>query len=258
MGDLIVLGLPGEDVLADCAASASTGAQARQRPPDTGRNRTAGTHLSQGNAELSINGICPVTNGMVTRMSAASFARTCEAKLGRRAKVVGRLARGGIGIKFIAPQWRRCEMCKGRQDNWPPELEIININVEATMATKAETEALAKLKLECAKMEEERDKALARVAGLEASLKERDKQIDASIAHADLQQTRAMEAEEQLAEAKIRIAKLETELATAKTAVPPEISLPHMSVNMYHDALAEFGLRVLQGGVAVVFRGTQP
>lgn len=57
-----------------------------------------------------------------------------------------------------------------------------------------------------------------------------------------------------------RIAELEAELAAAKAAVEDRIErtpveLVDMSAAIYRDALADFAIRVLSGGVAVSFRG---
>ncbi len=85
---------------------------------------------------------CPVTGAAATRMTRAGFARTCAAK---------RHERQGCDRVFT-----RCETCKGRPENWPPELTIIEM--EATMTAKKptkpnETELLAKLQMEAAKKE---------------------------------------------------------------------------------------------------------
>lgn len=57
-----------------------------------------------------------------------------------------------------------------------------------------------------------------------------------------------------------RIEELEAELAAAKAAVEDRIErtpvdLVDMSAVIYRDALADFAIRVLSGGVAVSFRG---
>lgn len=98
-----------------------------------------------------MNDRCPVTGAAATRMTRAGFARTCAAK---------RRERQGCDWVFT-----RCETCKGRPENWPPELEIIEM--EATMTAKKptkskETELLAKLQLEVA----EKEKLIERLAAM--------------------------------------------------------------------------------------------
>lgn len=102
-----------------------------------------------------MNDRCPVTGAAATRMTREGFIGVCKGK--RRGMRPG--------------DWRltRCKTCKGRPENWPPELTIIT--VEATMTAKKptkpanatpENELLAKLQLDLRSREE----TLERLAGM--------------------------------------------------------------------------------------------
>lgn len=102
-----------------------------------------------------MNDRCPVTGAAATRMTREGFIGVCKGK--RRELRPG--------------DWRfkRCATCKGRPENWPPELTIIT--VEATMTAKKptkpanatpENELLAKLQLDLRSREE----TLERLAGM--------------------------------------------------------------------------------------------
>lgn len=118
-----------------------------------------------------MNDLCPVTSGAATRMTRESFARTCAGK---------RRERQGCDWVFT-----RCETCKGRPENWPPELEIIEM--EATMTAKKptrskETELLAKLQLEVAEKEKRIEilekEAEGRIAALEGEAEKLERRCD--------------------------------------------------------------------------------
>lgn len=133
------------------------------RTPDEPPKRGVGRSLSEDGIPPAarrwggetMNDRCPVTGARATRMTRAGFARTCAAK---------RRERQGCDWVFT-----RCETCKGRPENWPPELTIITM--EATMTAKKatkttttapDTELLAKLQLDLRSREE----TLERLAGM--------------------------------------------------------------------------------------------
>lgn len=169
-----------------------------------------------------MNWPCPVTGGLPTRMSYDGFVAACRARRGRAG----------------CDEW-----CGGMP---PPEMEILDTEWMMGKSVKDQiAEALAPVKAEL----EDRE---ARVAVLEDTL---------------------AGTEEALAGAKARIAELEadrvkmmdliqsqqTELtalraAEAEPAGITGVDVLDMSANLYRDALADFAIRVLSGGVAVSFR----
>lgn len=164
---------------------------------------------------------CHVTCGRPTRMSAEAFARMCAAR---------RDDGGG-----------RCAECGGRRKSWPDELTTIEGGKAMASKTIKEqiAEALAPVKAEL----EDRE---ARVAVLEDTL---------------------AGTEEALAGAKARIAELEAELSEARGIIAHqagEVSASRremdvdLSASIYRDALADFAIRVLSGGVAVSFHEARP
>lgn len=71
---------------------------------------------------------CPVTGGAPTRMSGAAFARLCAERRGTRRRKLNSVA--------VVTGSKACEKCEGRPENWPPELEIIDIKTEDMMGKK--------------------------------------------------------------------------------------------------------------------------
>ena len=68
---------------------------------------------------------------------------------------------------------------------------------------------------------------------------------------------------DELDQAKVRVAKLEAELDAAKAAVDGLVSHTQIGcldtgAGIYRDALADFAVRVLSGGVAVSFHEARP
>lgn len=92
------------------------------------------------------------------------------------------------------------------------------------------------------------------LAPMQAELEDREARV------AELDYTLAG-TKEALAGAKARIAELEAELAAFRAAEAEPaagitgVDVLDMSANLYRDALADFAIRVLSGGVAVSFRG---
>lgn len=126
----------------------------------------------------------------------------------------------------------RCATCGGRPERWPDELTTIEGGEEMGKTIKEQiAEALAPVQAE---LEEKR----ARIFELEA---------EAERMEADRSKLMDLIQEQSAELAAFRSAEHEPAGITG-------VEVLDMSANLYRDALADFAIRVLSGGVAVSFR----
>lgn len=187
---------------------------------------------------------CPVTGGLPTRMSYDGFVAACRARRGR------------AGCE---------EWCGGM----PQELEIIKGGLEMGKTTTIKeqiAQALAPLKAELedrearvAVLEDQHVRDQERIAELEAELATwQEANKEGSAEFLALNESLRAEAErlrEELAEARRIIAQQAGEVSAARREIGEGIDL---SAAIYRDALADFAIRVLSGGVAVSFHEARP
>lgn len=175
---------------------------------------------------------CPVTCGRPTRMSAEAFARMCAARRDKDNKY--------------------CADCNGR----PPEVEVINMGGKAMASSKTSkeiVEAVGPLKAELEELRQIVDEVSATlriepgavIGAVKTMVSINNRNVD------------------ELDQAKARVAKLEAELDAAKAAVDGLVSHTQIGcldtgADIYRDALADFAVRVLSGGVAVSFHEARP
>ena len=178
---------------------------------------------------------CPVTCGRPTRMSAEAFARMCAARRDKDNKY--------------------CADCNGR----PPEVEVINMG--GTMGKKNDKQDTERAGVELAAaawsalMDRCNDAGFGEFAS-----------ADPNVLAQQFMQA-ATEPARELDAAKKRIADLEAELSEARGIIAHqagEVSASRremdvdLSASIYRDALADFAIRVLSGGVAVSFHEARP
>ena len=129
-----------------------------------------------------------------------------------------------------------CADCNGR----PPEVEVINMGGKAMAVTKQSTRIIA-----------EKDEELA---ALKAEIVERDRKIEGLLTVVGNWEKKSGQYNE-------RIAELEAELAAFRSATADPAGIMQdidLSAGIYRDALADFAIRVLSGGVAVSFHEARP
>lgn len=207
---------------------------------------------------------CPVTCGRPTRMSAEAFARMCAARRDY-----------GNGM---------CVACGGRPENWPDELITIEGGEEMGKTIKEQiAEALAPVKKQLDEAEARAERLSDEGCDVWAILEGKDegtlpklaekrmteiKELEQRIKKLEVLEDQAVrdqecikELEAALNDARAWAAELKdelnarnTELAAAKAAAAPQPDID-LSAVIYRDALADFAIRVLSGGVAVSFRG---
>lgn len=162
-------------------------------------------------------------------MTAEAFARMCAAR---------RDDGGGT-----------CKACGGLRENWPKELTIIKGAKEmaASKTSKEIVEAVGPLKAELEELRQIVDE-------VSATLRIEPGAVIGAVKTMVSINNRNMD---ELTQAKARLVKLEEELESARALIDDMANLD-TGASIYRDALADFAIRVLSGGVAVSFHEARP